>query len=85
MYTPDICSSTICRPPNDHCHKCSHAHYEGAATINGKTYRFGYNPLYGVDFMTKNRAPFAVGVNHPVWDAWHEWYVRRFETKTDKG
>lgn len=54
MITPDECTSTACNPPKKHCRKCSHALFYGDVVVDGKKYKFSFNPVLGVDFINKD-------------------------------
>jgi hypothetical protein len=72
------CSSiSSCKPPQPFCARCIHATFRGQATINGKRYRWFWQPYYDVvEFKRKcagNRPPSRT---HPVWVAAEKWAER---------
>lgn len=72
---PDDCSSTRCSPPQGYCSECSHAAFAGSAKINGKTWRWSFNPRFGplflkMDGMPMERQPTE---RNPVWKSFEVW------------
>ena len=78
---PDICTSSICHPPNNHCKECSHAIFTGTLHVNGKRWPFEFRPVYGVTFMKTTGDPKKVqpSETHPVWEEWQEWQDAKFK------
>jgi len=78
---PDICSSfSGCRPPTNYCRNCSHAHFEGRATIKGRLYRWEFNPVFGPLFSRRDQGEcdWTPHARHPVWAAFQRWHDRKF-------
>jgi hypothetical protein len=66
-----------CEQPKSFCIHCSHAKFRGQATINGKRYRWVWEPSYYVIWFegsgTGNWHPSST---HPVWKAVEKWVNR---------
>lgn len=64
------CTSLNPCPGGDYCRKCSHAIYHGAVTVNGKEWRFEFNPQFGPTFIGKRGEPLAKqpGGRNKVWE-----------------
>ena len=77
---PDDCTSTMCDDlGGEYCWECSHAIFNGRSKVNGKMYRWVFQPYYGVDFYKKNgdREVVYPGMKNPVWDRFGAWQKRR--------
>lgn len=79
---PDGCTSATCGDFGcDYCRECSHAQFRGRSKVDGKMYRWLFEPYYGVTFLTKGGDPLTTdeipGENHPVWARFGAWQKRR--------
>lgn len=68
--------------PKGYCLKCSHANWYGECEIDGKAFRWIFNPYMGPVFLGKRKQELKwfPGPRHPVWpyfNAWIEKYFRR--------
>ena len=67
-----ICSSLTCSNyASDYCKKCSHANYIQEQELDGKVYRWEFNPMFGPLFLRKDYEPMK---RQPIpkskaWDA----------------
>ena len=77
---PDDCTSMMCNNFGcDYCRECSHAIFKGRSKVNGKMYRWEFQPYYGVLFLNKDGSDVKAypGIKNPVWDRFEEWQKRR--------
>jgi len=71
--------TTSCSPPKDYCRKCSHANYFGEVFVDGKQWRFTFNPYFGPLFVNLDGEPKKVQPSkQTVWDAFQIWYDKNF-------
>jgi hypothetical protein len=75
MPEPTVCTSMGCRPPQSYCPNCSHAIYEGAATINDREYRWQHSPQFGPLFWRRMTCKYdwTPHISHPIWRAYEAW------------
>jgi hypothetical protein len=81
LVRPSICTSLSCgAPPRPHCRDCSHAIYEGRASVRGRVYRWEHTPRWGPLFSRKltGECEWLPGARHPVWTAYERWHDRKF-------
>ncbi len=77
---PDYCSSITCDSYGcDYCSECSHATFLGRAKVGNVWWRWELRPYYGLEFLKADGEPRDrwPGENHPVWDAFDLWYMKR--------
>ena len=76
------CTSLMCNSLGcDYCKKCSHACFKGQGSVNGKEWRWEFNPMFGPLFLRKNDVPLKNQPlkNHPVWKVFDEWHNNVFK------
>lgn len=81
---PDICSSFHCTSyPCDYCRKCSHAYFNGSAVIDGRKYRWEFNPRFGPSFSSRlgGECEWVPNSRHKVWKAFEKWHSKKFGSK----
>jgi len=84
MIKLNSCTSFNCNDYNcDYCHKCSHAYYKGSATIDGRKYKWEFNPWFGPMFSCKtiNKHDWLPNQRHKVWQHFDKWYNKHFCNK----
>jgi hypothetical protein len=76
---PRYCTSMFCCDYGcDYCSECSHAYHIGAGSdINGKSWRWQYNPWEGPTFLRKdgNAMLRQPSIKSPAWDVFQKWFV----------
>ena len=76
---PRYCSSMHCASYGcDYCSECSHAsHYGAGEDINGKYWRWDFNPYFGPTFLRKDgEFMMQQPSNHsPAWNVFQKWYA----------
>jgi len=83
---PDYCSSIMCRDYGcDYCMECSHASWIGEGKdINGKLWRWDFNPYFGPLFLRKDDKPLKYqpeGSKHPAWKPFETWLKKHLNEK----
>ncbi len=81
------CTSFRCHDYDcDHCRKCSHAIYQGSATIDGRRYTWEFNTYHGPLFACAaiGKADWLPGARHPVRQAFGRWHARHFVGKAKR-
>lgn len=59
------------------CPRCSHAEYDGSATIDGRTYRWAFNPILGPQFWG-SRGRELTAPRAALWRAFKAWLQEHF-------
>ncbi len=81
LVMPDVCSSTMCEPPKDHCRECSHALYLGEMRVSGLKWSFEFSPMFGVTFVRRDGTSrfHQPKEDSEVWVEWQRWYDDKFK------
>ena len=70
------CTSLDCHGDHDHCPKCSHGIYFGSGMVNGREWKWTFNPRFGPVFLKKDGEPRKrqPEMRNPVWGVFKRWY-----------